>query len=58
MKTVMIKFAAFIVGTIMVCHAACSGDGIYYMGIIPFLYGSNYDKLWEKEDAKKQNQIK
>ena len=54
----MIKFAAFIVGTIMVCHAACSGEGIYYMGIIPFLYGSNYDKLWEKEDAKKQNQIK
>ena len=47
---IMIKFAAFVLGTIMVCHAACSGEGIYYMGIIPFLYGSNYDKLIKESE--------
>jgi hypothetical protein len=52
MKKVMIKFAAFIIGTIMIFHAACSGEGIYYLGIIPFLYGSNYDKLWEAVENK------
>ena len=56
MKNVMIKFAAFVIGTIMVAHAACSGDGIYYLGIIPFLYGANYDKLWkEVENKNKQS---
>lgn len=51
-RKVMIKFAAFVIGTISICHAACSGEGIYYMGIIPFLYGSNYDKLIDESEDK------
>ena len=52
----MIKFGAFVLGTIAICHAACSGEGIYYMGIIPFLYGANYDELWKKHDEEKEKQ--